>query len=58
MEALDVDIKEIMKNEAADRVVIEPNVEAHATYSKIFPIYKKLYSDLKSSVHQLHSLNN
>jgi gluconokinase len=58
MEALGVDIKEIMNNEAADRVVIEPNVEAHATYSNIFPIYKKLYSDLKLSMHQLHSLNN
>lgn len=58
MEALDVDIKEIMNKEAADRVVITPNNEAHATYSKIFPIYKKLYGELKQSVHQLHSLNN
>ena len=58
MEALDIDIKEIMNKEATDRVVITPNNEAHETYSKIFPIYKKLYSDLKQSVHQLHSLNN
>jgi gluconokinase len=58
MEALGVDSREIVSNEAADRVVISPNAEAHATYSKIFPVYKKLYSDLKSSVHQLHDLNN
>jgi gluconokinase len=58
MEALGVDSREIVSNEAADRVVISPNAEAHAVYSKIFPVYKKLYSDLKSSVHQLHDLNN
>ena len=58
MEALDVDIKEIISNEDTDRVVISPNAEAHAVYSKIFPVYKKLYIDLKSSVHQLHDLNN
>lgn len=58
MEALGVDIKPIINNDYADRVVIEPNTEAHAVYSQIFPIYKKLYNDLKTSVHQLHDLNN
>lgn len=58
MEALGVDIQEIVTSEATDRVVILPNAEAHAVYSKIFPVYKKLYSDLKQSVHQLHDLDN
>ncbi|RYU92061.1 gluconokinase [Mucilaginibacter terrigena] len=58
MEALGVDISQIINNEAADRVVIEPNAEAYAIYSKIFPIYKKLYADLRSSIHQLYDLNN
>jgi gluconokinase len=58
MEALGVDIQEIVTSEATDRVVILPNAEAHAVYSKIFPVYKKLYSDLKESVHQLHDLDN
>ncbi|MEB0261265.1 MULTISPECIES: gluconokinase [unclassified Mucilaginibacter] len=58
MEALGIDINPVINKEAQDRVEIEPNAEAHAIYSKIFPIYKKLYSDLKSSVHQLHDLNN
>ncbi|MES2062030.1 MAG: gluconokinase [Bacteroidota bacterium] len=58
MEALGVDIKEMVGNEAAGSVVISPNNEAHAVYSKIFPVYKKLYSDIRSSVHQLHDLSN
>lgn len=58
MEALGMDIEGVVSNEAADRVVIAPNAEAHAIYSKIFPVYKKLYSDIKLSVHQLHDLNN
>jgi gluconokinase len=57
MEALGIDVNEIMNHDAAERVVILPNAEAHATYSKIFPIYKKLYNDLKSSMHQLHDMN-
>nr|WP_067061743.1 gluconokinase [Mucilaginibacter sp. L294] len=58
MEALGVDIKEMLGNEDAGRVVVSPNNEAHAVYSKIFPVYKKLYSDIRSSVHQLHDLSN
>jgi len=57
MEALGVDIKEMLGNEDAGRVVISPNNEAHAVYSKIFPVYKKLYNDIRSSVHQLHDLS-
>jgi gluconokinase len=58
MEALGVDIEGVVSNEAAEMMMILPNIEAHTVYSKIFPIYKKLYGDLKSSVHQLHDLNN
>jgi len=58
MEALGMDIEGVVNNEAADRVVIAPNAEAHAIYSRIFPVYKKLYSDIKLSVHQLHDVNN
>ncbi|MET3980140.1 gluconokinase [Mucilaginibacter sp. UYP25] len=58
MEALGIDYKSIADKEAKDRVVVTPNQEAHAVYSKIFPIYKKLYTDLKSSMHQLHDLVN
>ncbi|MGY4538272.1 gluconokinase [Mucilaginibacter sp. UYNi724] len=58
MEALGIDYKSIADKEAKDRVVVTPNQEAQAVYSKIFPIYKKLYTDLKSSMHQLHDLVN
>jgi gluconokinase len=57
MEALGVNVEEITNSDATETVVILPNAEAHAVYSKIFPVYKKLYSDIKSSVHQLHDLN-
>jgi gluconokinase len=57
MEALGVNVEEITNSDATEIVVILPNAEAHAVYSKIFPVYKKLYSDIKSSVHQLHDLN-
>ncbi|MFD0764745.1 gluconokinase [Mucilaginibacter lutimaris] len=57
MEALGVDIDPILSREAKDRVEIEPNPEAFAIYHKIFPVYKKLYSQIKSSVYQLHDLN-
>ncbi|SDF39667.1 gluconate kinase, FGGY family [Mucilaginibacter pineti] len=37
--------------------VIEPNMENHARYSKLFPVFKKLYRDLKDSMHLLHDLD-
>ncbi|MBB5394224.1 gluconokinase [Mucilaginibacter sp. AK015] len=58
MQALGLDIKQIVNNEAAHKDVIEPNAAAHALYGKIYPIYKKLYSDIRLSVHQLYDLNN
>lgn len=58
MNALGIDYKIIADKDAKDRAVIIPNAEAHSVYSKIFPIYKKLYDDLRSSIHQLHKLNN
>ncbi|GGH00414.1 gluconokinase [Mucilaginibacter phyllosphaerae] len=57
MRALGIDIDPIMNKDCNDRVVIQPNAEAHAVYSKIFPVYKKLYQDIRSSVHQLHDLD-
>jgi gluconokinase len=58
MEALGVSIDPIINAEMNDREVIMPDEGAHLTYSNIFPIYKKLYNDLKVSVHQLYDLNN
>jgi gluconokinase len=58
MEALGVDIADVVDSEANDKVIIEPNAEAHAVYNSIYPIFKKLYGDIRSSVHQLHDLNN
>ncbi|MES2266108.1 MAG: gluconokinase [Bacteroidota bacterium] len=58
MEALGVDITRIIINEATDRVEIMPNAEAHNIYNKMFPIYKKLYGQIKSSVHELYDISN
>ena len=58
MEALDIDLSEALINDAQDKTIIEPNVDTHAIYNTIFPIYKQLYSDVKSSVHKLHDLFN
>ncbi|QEM11509.1 gluconokinase [Mucilaginibacter rubeus] len=30
---------------------IEPNIDNHTLYSKMFPVFKKLYGDLKDSMH-------
>ena len=58
MEALDIDVKQIQDNEAKSRAVIVPDMEKHQVYKNIFPIYKKLYTDLKDSMHMLHALNH
>jgi len=41
-----------------EMVAIAPDQQAHETYKKYFKIYKKLYKDLKGSMHELHDLQN
>jgi gluconokinase len=31
--------------------LIEPDTQNHEVYSRMFPVFKKLYSDLKDSMH-------
>jgi len=38
-------------------IVIEPNSKNHERYSKLFSVYKKLYRDLKDSMHLMHELD-
>ncbi|AMR32681.1 gluconokinase [Mucilaginibacter sp. PAMC 26640] len=57
MEALGVDIAPVLKAESESQTVVEPNAARHKTYSALFPIYKKLYDDLKDSMHQLKLLD-
>ncbi|MGN8069447.1 gluconokinase [Mucilaginibacter sp. 22184] len=40
-----------------NQTVIEPNAQNHERYSKLFPIFKKLYRDLMDSMHRLHELD-
>lgn len=49
-------------DEAVSKTVVfgetfEPNDEAHASYSKLFPIYKQLYQDTKNYFKQLVELD-
>jgi gluconokinase len=37
-------------------VLIKPNIDNHATYAQLFPLYKKLYDDLKATMQTLHEL--
>lgn len=41
-----------------EMVAIAPNQQEHETYKKYFKIYKKLYQDLKGTMHDLHDLQN
>jgi gluconokinase len=41
----------------SNQTVIEPDSHSHERYSKLFLIFKKLYRDLKDSMHQLHDLD-
>ncbi|OKS86070.1 gluconokinase [Mucilaginibacter polytrichastri] len=36
--------------------LITPNAENHKLYAQTFPLYKKLYEDLKGTMHLLHQL--
>ncbi|MBK0378799.1 gluconokinase [Mucilaginibacter segetis] len=58
MEALGVDTQFIHSKEASNRDVITPDMHNHLLYNKIFPVYKRLYADLKSSMHQLNTISN
>ncbi|MDN5287157.1 MAG: gluconokinase [Mucilaginibacter sp.] len=37
--------------------IIEPNKQNHKRYSKLFGVYKKLYRNLKETMHLMHSLD-
>ena len=39
-----------------DAQVIEPDAESHAIYAKMFPLFKKVYEDLKGSMQVLNGL--
>lgn len=39
-----------------DAQVIEPDAESHAVYAKMFPLFKKVYEDLKGSMQVLNGL--
>jgi gluconokinase len=41
----------------SNQTVLEPDSQNHERYSKLFMIFKKLYRDLKDSMHQLHDLD-
>jgi gluconokinase len=58
METLQIDVKQLQYKETESRVVIKPDLKKHQVYKSIFPIYKKLYTDLKDSMHMLHALNH
>ena len=37
--------------------IIEPDMEAHSRYRQQFSIFRRLYSDLKDSMHRLNLIN-
>jgi gluconokinase len=41
---------------ANEQQVVEPNEANHQVYKKAFPLYKKVYEDLKGSMQALHEL--
>jgi len=57
MKELGINVQRIMDREEAGQIIVEPDAANHQTYSLIFPVYKKLYGDLKVSMHQMHDLN-
>jgi gluconokinase len=56
MGALNINTEPIYEREAKDKVLITPDGEAHKVYSKMFPLYIKLYKDLKESMHLMRAL--
>ncbi|RWY50061.1 gluconokinase [Mucilaginibacter gilvus] len=57
METLGMNVQEILDRETAKSIIVQPDMAHYQTYSRMFPIYKKLYTDLKESMHQIHALN-
>ncbi|TWR31729.1 gluconokinase [Mucilaginibacter pallidiroseus] len=57
LEALDINADEIFVDDNQTET-IEPDMDNHALYSKMFPIYKKVYTDLKESMQLMHDLRN
>ncbi|MFD0793896.1 gluconokinase [Mucilaginibacter litoreus] len=57
MDCLGVDIQTIMAKDTAGRTIIEPDMEAYQLYRKVFVVYKQLYSNIRSSVHQLQVID-
>jgi len=41
-----------------EMVFVEPDGQEHEIYKKYFKIYKKLYQNLKGTMHELHDLQN
>ena len=41
-----------------EMVFVEPDAQEHEIYKKYFKIYKKLYQNLKRTMHELHDLQN
>jgi gluconokinase len=41
----------------AHQTIIQPNLNNHELYSRMFVVFKKLYQDLKGSMHQLNDLD-
>jgi len=53
MDALDVPQPQLSLNK---ELMISPDLANHKTYQKMFPIFKKLYSTLKETMHFVHDM--
>jgi gluconokinase len=47
-----------LKDDAGPEQIIEPDLKNHEVYSSYYPLFVKLYGDLKDSMHQLVHLNH
>lgn len=56
MRAVGEDVQPILDAGLKSSTIVRPDMDNYATYSSIFPVYKKLYQDIKFSVHQLQDL--
>ncbi|RFZ84550.1 gluconokinase [Mucilaginibacter terrenus] len=57
MEALGIDIAPILAKADAEAKTINPNQDAHQTYTRVFAVYRQLYADVRSAMHKLHDLD-
>ncbi|PAW94551.1 gluconokinase [Mucilaginibacter sp. MD40] len=55
MDALGLDTPVLPNN--TENVVTEPDMELHRFYDRLFDVYRKLYENIKASVHQLYYIN-